>query len=265
MADTVNIFEQHRLSCPVTLGKHTAMSEEAWLKVCTGARNPRPAFRGVHPPAPLKICGLCKGKHRPKELEIIEMAKGNCESYGEEKNTNKNRGKMMCTSCAALYSAAANRPGLVRELKPELLDERLQVQDNVRELKPELLDERLPVQDNVRELKKQLHEAQKRAALAEEQKQEMLDSLRAALQEYDHDLVAVAERRMPMLAKLEQLYNQADDQVQRMQCEYTELLEKKTKVNGNADSALLDLALDALKGEITGLKPERIEALRGMA
>ena len=27
----------------------------------------------------------------------------------------------------------------------------------------------------------------------------------------------------------------------------------------------LDLALDALKGEITGLKAERIEALRGMA
>ena len=212
----MSVFEQHGLSCPVTLGKRTAMSEEAWLKVCTGARNPGQAFRGGHPPAPLKICGLCKGKHRPKELEIIEMVKVNCESCGEEKNTSKNRGKMMCTSCAALYSAAANRPVLVLQI--------------LRELKPELLDERLSVQDNVSELEKQLHHAQELASMAEEK---------------------VGELEL----KLEAIQKSRDEEKEEV---------SNNKHNNSNDSALLDLALDALKGEITGLKPERIEALRGM-
>lgn len=249
----MDVFAAHGLSCPLTLGRRTTMSETAWLKACAVALKPRPAFSGGRPPAPPKICGLCKGEHRPNELEIIEMA-NTCDACGEIKALKANRGKQICSTCTALYAAAAHRPELM-----------LQV---LRELKPELLDERLPAQDNVSELERQLYHAQERVTLAEEQKQEMLNSIRAALQcedkEYDHDLVAVAERRMLMLAKLEQLYNQADDQVQRMQCEYTELLEKKTKPH-SADSALLDLALDALKGEITGLKAERIEALRGMA
>ena len=193
------------------------MTDSAWEKTCATMRKPRPAYHGGYPTVPHKICSLCAGKHRPKELEIIEMAKGNCEACGEEKTLSSNRGKKICSSCTALYGAAANRPELVLQI--------------LRELKPELLDERLPEQDNVSELEQQLHHAQELASMAEEK---------------------VGELEL----KLEAIQKSRDEEKEEV---------NNNKHNNSNDSALLDLALDALKGEITGLKPERIEALRGMA
>ena len=121
---------------------------------------------------------------------------------GEKKTLSNNRGKKVCSSCAALYGAANNRPELVLQI--------------LKEMKPELFNA-APAQDNVSELERQFYHAQERADLAEQEA--------AALRE--------------------------------------ELQEMRSKRNGS-EAALLDLALDALKSEITGLKAERIEALRGM-
>lgn len=136
----------------------------------------RRAYHGGYPTVPHKICSLCAGKHRPEELEIIDMAIGNCEACGEEKTLSSNRGKEICSSCTALYGAANNRPELVLQI--------------LRELKPELLDARLPEQDNVSELEQQLyrsreyaHEMEGKLMAAEDRIDVLLANLIMAIKE----------------------------------------------------------------------------------
>ena len=168
------------------------------------------------------------------------MAQDTCDACGEKKTLSNNRGKKVCSSCAALYGAANNRPELVLQI--------------LRELKPELLDERLPEQDNVSELEQQLyrsreyaHEMEGKLMAAEDRIDALLaNNLRATKEEWAND----------------------EDEADALREELEDARRQLREVTGGKysihDSALLDLALDALKGEITGLKAEQIEALRGM-
>lgn len=158
---------------------------------------------------------------------------------GEEKTLSSNRGKEICSSCTALYGAANNRPELVLQI--------------LRELKPELLDERLPEQDNVSELEQQLyrsreyaHEMEGKLMAAEDRIDALLANLRAIKEEWAND------------------EDKADALREELEDERRQLCEVTGGKHSIHDSALLDLALDVLKGEITGLKAEQIEALRGM-
>lgn len=168
------------------------------------------------------------------------MAQDTCDACGEKKTLSNNRGKKVCSSCAALYGAANNRPELVLQI--------------LRELKPELLDERLPEQDNVSELEQQLyrsreyaHEMEGKLMAAEDRIDALLaNNLRATKEEWAND------------------EDEADALREELEDERRQLCEVTGGKHSIHDSALLDLALDVLKGEITGLKPERIEALRGM-
>lgn len=220
MQAEMSIFAQHGLRCPITAGLPTKLSAESWEKTCATMRKPRPAYHGGYPTVPHKICSLCAGKHRPEELEIIDMAQDTCDACGEKKTLSNNRGKKVCSSCAALYGAANNRPELVLQI--------------LRELKPELLDERLPVQDNVSELEQQLYRSREYA------------------HELEGKLMAAEDRIDALLANLRAT----------KEGQLREVTGGKHSIH---ESALLDLALDALKGKITGLKAEQIEALRGMA
>ena len=159
----MSVFAQ--LKCPVTAGLPTVLSAESWEKTCAAMRKPRPAYFSGSPTVAHKICSLCEGKHRPEELEIVDMAKqGKCEACGEQKTLNANRGKQICSSCGALYGAANNRPELVLQI--------------LKEMKPELFNA-APAQDNVSELERQFYHAQERADLAEQE----AAALREELQE----------------------------------------------------------------------------------
>ena len=194
MQAEVSIFAQHGLRCPITAGLPTKLSAESWEKTCATMRKPRPAYHGGYPTVPHKICSLCAGKHRPEELEIIDMAQDTCGACGEKKTLSNNRGKKVCSSCAALYGAANNRPELVlqlyqsRELVYELEGKLHAVNDQYDKLN----EEHDNLSDNADELREEAAAAKHALQLAEERIEALERKLSSKSNESDAALLDVA-------------------------------------------------------------------------
>lgn len=135
--------------CPATSGLPTRMSEAGWKALCKSTRQRERA--SGHTAASeirrrLNYCEICKGKIRPKGLEIIPAAEmaalkqhhreeeimgkvsGKCTACARSTGALSTcHGERLCASCSAVYAAANNRPTVLveslRKLQPQLLEE----------------------------------------------------------------------------------------------------------------------------------------------
>lgn len=139
--------------CPATSNLPTRMSEAGWQALCKStSRREQAAAGGFNYGKAsggsirrrLHYCAVCKGKIRPKGLEIIPAAElaalkqqhredvtmakvgGKCTACGRSAGALSScHGEKLCPSCSAVYSAINNRPQVVlaglRKLKPETL------------------------------------------------------------------------------------------------------------------------------------------------
>lgn len=97
--------------CPVTSGLPTRMSAAGWVAACSARRESAKKY------ATKSWCGICQGRFRPQELEIIEIGEnmgtkkiGKCESCGRTKTAVSHANNMsMCANCLTAYTAVRMR------------------------------------------------------------------------------------------------------------------------------------------------------------
>ena len=119
----MDFFTKMGLSCAATLGMRTSMSAQAWEAVCRRKRNPT-GWGYLKPSAP-RVCILCQGKHRPKELTILtakalaankEDGMGKldvCDVCGEKKVLRSMRGLSACSACGHIVSAVGGKVSMI--------------------------------------------------------------------------------------------------------------------------------------------------------
>ena len=222
-----NIFAEHGLNCPVTHGLATRLSRDGFASACDAKRTRGEESWQGDGMLFFKICELCDGNHQPKELEIIDMPKkigtGNCGYCGKEGVELRNG--YNTSLCASCYTIHSH----ANQRAPLVLDVLTRLHG--REYLAQYLGEPVPPQDNCAELEQALLLSQ--SELATEQAR--VDSLREELKELRSQAGQVS----------------------------TATIREVASEGCALAPALLDLALGVIKGEITGLRADQIEALRG--
>ena len=196
-----------QIHCPVTCGRPTRMTEAGWSKICAHyqAEADKPAGGWRSPSSYDRICRRCRGKKRPRELEIIDLKnmeeirmasrpeKGTCDICGGRKLVKKNHGVMVCSTCAGLQGRINQNPAAV-------------VDEVIRMHGRQVVEKHLGSK-NLAKLSEQ-NSAQENT----------INEVRRILEAGATDTVlAVAKRRMVVLKKLDKLYNEAMDELKQYQ------------------------------------------------
>lgn len=231
----MSIFTDHGLNCPVTHGLATRMRRESFAAACDAKRTqgePSGISDGV---LFFRICQKCNGNHQPEELEIIEMPRkkgaGACDCCGNN-SVDLRRGyeQDLCPTCYTIHSHAKNRGHLVLDTISKL---------HGRAYLEEYLGEAaLPQQDNCSELEHALLLSQQELEKAREE----VDELRRELEQHKECLT----RAESAIEYYERELELSDECL-------------------HLTPVLLDIALDVIRGKITGLSANQIERLRGAA
>lgn len=267
-----------------THGHHRADARPNYCSVC----------KGKNIPAELEIVTIEQMLDSPnKGGDMAGIVKhGPCASCGKTKNTTSCSGDHICSSCAALYGAINNRPKTVlkaiKKLKPDLLASHGAADPGLKDA-VDCIKQALGVEDIDRAveaiatsanlLERYRDQAQRLAAentaLAcqirdrEEANHAVSERLRQRellCGEYHEMLCAIAEdvsevwdREDCDVKAVPRMVRTALDQAGRP-------LPGDLRLEGSGlDSHLLDLALDAMRGKVTGLDPDRIALLREVA
>lgn len=212
----------------------------------------------------LNVCSTCRGKKRPPELEIIPMEEltmatkqGLCESCGEKEMTvSPNHGVNMCSTCKTIHShvrnrsetvvAAIKRLDLVDQYVGDLAADLVTTNNRVEELETALnqirdaFDGPLPLgADLVAEVRKLV--ARRRSD------REYIKNIGEALGVTDITMVDGVERCKDLAAL----------------ARYAQPVVVEPRASARPmDSYILDLSLMVLRGEVTGLDPDFIGAMR---
>lgn len=119
--------------CPVTCGLPTRMTEKGFNNACKHQRTNLVAWNGYHKKEErLTWCGVCRGKKRPAELEIIPLADlqqsttkgetmspakkriGNCSTCAAKRTAVIDRmDRALCNNCVVAYTSVSQRLGTV--------------------------------------------------------------------------------------------------------------------------------------------------------
>ena len=236
----MSIFTDHGLTCPVTHGLATRMSRESFAASCDARRTQgEPSGTDAGGMLFFKICRICDGNHQPQELETTEMPRtkgaGACDCCGNDSGTALRKGyeQMLCPGCYTIHTHAKNRVQLVLDTISKL---------HGREALAEYMGEPVTQQSDCSELEHALLLSQQELEKAREE----VDGLRKELEQYNECLT------------------RAESAIGYYEREL-ELSDECCTNRTNLTPALLAIALDVIRGKITGLSAEQIEALRGMA
>lgn len=280
--DTCNLSP---VTCPLTHGQPTRMTERGFVAACAARREqPDNEYEA-------SACKKCGGKRRPKELEIIALAafgqvatseqtkqevsvmatkQGVCDGCGKDKQVAMCSGEKLCSVCASIAGTIAKKPETIirmvlRHGNPKAFFD-LMVSIMGVDLMMDCVSPYLATQEQA-----DAGADSYRQIFAEFKKMvvetigagggETPDQLREMLQEMArerNECQAAVYRLNDVLAEKERTIASLRDE-----CQAPGVL---TATAASAlESHLLDLALDAMRGVITGLDPDRIAMLREAA
>lgn len=260
--------------CPVTMNLPTRMLESAFKRICLRLRRPdRP------------VCIKCNGKKMPDGLEFIDLENkekketdmgqestpGICDLCGEAKNLKTTRGKKCCPTCEFIWRAANNTPARVVDAVRIA-----QGEDYIRQFAPKTIEKKCDcgsVREDLINAQRRLHAAEQvienvRIILGVEDKDESVLDGASRHQRRLQKAVAIWEETCVALdvdqSKIDDLPAVADKIMKelKMMRDFYNDFPQRTSSDSSREGVLLDLALDALSGKISGIDAERIAALR---
>lgn len=225
-------FVRNIAVCPVTRNHPTRVSEAVFRKICLRYQDADDGY----------CKDICKGQRMPQGLTFIaegtieqemKMKKpvlGKCYLCGARKNVRDVQGQGCCATCEFVWRAANIKPDLVADALVKAQGE-------------EWINRQLPpcpeagggipanVERELVELRVELENMRSDLALARADRDRLQDLLDDAVTEMD-----AITFTQPVIGKVGQVVTR--------------------------DSAVLDLALDVIAGQVSGIDVERLRALR---